>query len=64
MYTIKGDKNLQLHIIYKSHPFETSLKKEEQIKQRQKNKDETTIFKTPETAQLTSVYLKAINFAE
>ena len=60
---MKGDKNLQLHITYKSHPFERSLRKE-QIKQKQKNNDETTIFKTPETAQLTSVYLKVINFAE
>ena len=46
---MKGDKNLQLHITYKSHPFERSLRKE-QIKQKQKNSDETTIFKTPETA--------------
>ena len=60
MYKMKGDKNFQLYMISKSQSFKRSLRKGEQIKQRQKNNYENTIFKIPETAQLTSVFIKAI----
>lgn len=53
MYKMK-DKNFKLYMISKSQSFRRSLRKGEQIKQRQKNNYENTIFKIPETAQLTS----------
>ena len=41
MYKMKGDKNFQLYMISKSQSFKRSLRKGEQIKQRQKNNYET-----------------------